>query len=281
MGSPPRGDNHPPGPPLDEIDPRKLIDLTIIVPLLKLNYPQLAVRRDELKAGIERWVAAHMPEGPVPPGTKPVIVDDDDCGDTLDFLTQCRDFGTKEVEPARKAVKEPVDKIAKAIQAFFVDGLSNQVQTARQPIEDAYSLFLIAKRDKVRHERAVAAFQQQQRASQLAQQAKRAASPVQQDALLEQAIEAENEVERLKLAAEAPAADLTRVRGDMGSVGGLKTTWAWEVEALMDLVQAVGQGRESIDLLTTNQTHINALVRGADGRRKIPGLRIFEEAKGR
>lgn len=279
MGSPPRGHNKPPGPTLDAIDPTKLVDVSIVVGVLRENYAALEERREELKAGIARWLAAHT-ESKVA-GSRPQIVDDDDCGDTLDFLTQLREFGTKEVEPARKQVKDPLDKAAKAVQGYFVDGLSRVIEVARKPIEDAYSLFLVEKQQEAVRIRKQAAIDHQQEANRLAKQAQRATSMQQQDALLAQAIEAEAAAESFRASSQASTAEITRVRGDMGSVGGLKTTWHWEVEALMDLVQAVSQGREPIDMLTTNDSYISGLVRPADGRRKIAGLRVFSEAKGR
>lgn len=279
MASPPRDHNKPPEPVIDSIDPTKLVDVPLVVGVLKHNYKALEERRDELKLGIARWIAAHTE--PKVAGSRPQIVDDADCGDTLDYLTQLREFGTKEVEPARKAVKEPLDKAAKAVQAYFVDGLAEVIKSARQPLEDAYSLFLVEKQQEVVRARQQAALEQQKMADRLARQASRATSLQQQDALLEQAIDAEQEVERLKAAAGASVADVTRVRGDMGSVGGLKTTWHYEVEELMDLVQAVAQGREPVVMLTDNDSYIGPLVRPANGRRKIPGLRIFSEQKGR
>jgi hypothetical protein len=116
----------------------------------------------------------------------------------------------------------------------------------------------------------------------LAHQAQRAKQPEQQQALMEQAFEVEHEAEKLTAKAEAPVSDLTRVRGDMGSVGGLKENWVWETENLIDLVLAVAQGQQPIEMLTTNDVFINSRVRPSkDGLRKCPGLNIHMEAKGR
>lgn len=271
------GDNNPPGLALDEIDPEKLVDITMVVPLLRVHFKSFEDQRDELKAGVQRWIEAHTKDG----APRPEVQNDTDCGDTLDFLTQLREFATKQVEPARKRIKAPLDKAAKAVQSYFVDGLAGAVKEASEPIENAYSLFLIAKETRERDAKRKQAYDAQQEALRLADQARRARLPLQQDQLLEKAADAEFLAERMAKAAEAPAAVLTRVHGDMGSVGGLKTTWHWRAEALIELVQAVAQGRESIDMLTTNDSHINAIVRPADGRRKIPGLVVFSEQKGR
>lgn len=274
---PDRAHNKPPAPLLEDIDPTKLVDVKTIVPLLHLNYPELEKRRDELKAGIVRWTAAHK----VKDEKRPVVKTEQDCGDTLDFLNELRDFISKEVEPARKKVKDPLDKASKAIQAWFAVGLQDVIKLDKQPIEDAYSLFLVRKREREQERRRIEAYDAQQEAMRLAHQAQRAKLPEQQDALMERAFEVEHEAEGLAVKANASVADLTRVRGDMGSVGGLKESWVWEVENLIDLVQAVAQGQQPIEMLTTNNVFINGLVRPMDGRRKIPGLNIHPEFKGR
>jgi len=271
------GHNKPPGPTLSEVDPTKLVDVKTLVPLLHLNYGALEKRRDELRAGIVKWTAAHA----VKDQARPVVTDEQDCGDTLDFLNELRDFANKEVEPARKKVKDPITKAATTIQAWFAAGLQLPILNDKQPIEDAYSLYLTRKRDREIARRQQEAYDAQQQALRLAHQAQRATRPAQQQALMDQALEIEHQAEKLQEKAEAPVADLTRVRGDLGSVGGLKENWVWEVENLIDLVQAVAAGQQPINMLTTNDVFINGLVRPKDGTRKIPGLNIHPEFKGR
>lgn len=278
------GDNNPPDPTIDQINPLKLADPTTVVPVLRANYQLLTERRDEFLQGIPKWINAHSSEIPgnyASMRTTPIVVDDEDCGDTLDYLTLMREFITKEVEPARKKVKDPVLKTEKAIDSWFNDGVANIVLKAKKPIEDAYTQFLRDKLGKIERERKEAAAAQAAEAARLAEQAKRAADEAQQDALIDQAIEMEEAAARLKAAAAESVADMTRVRSDMGSVGGLTVNWRWETVELMDLVQAVAQGRESISMLTTNDVFINSLVRPKDGKRKIAGLRIFPDTKGR
>lgn len=274
---PSRLDNNPPGPPLDEIDPELLVDPVIIKPLLDLNYKALLDRRDELRAVIAQWVKEHTPEGK----TKPVITGEQDLKDTQDRIKQLRDFIAKEVEPARERVKGPLNDANKAVQAWFVAGISAVIEADMRPVQDARTDALKKKEDVERTERRRAALIAAQEAERLAEQARRATDTYQQDALLEQAVEAEVEAKRLVQVAEASLADLTRTRGDLGSVGGLKSSWRWQVESLMDLVLAVAHGQESIDMLTTNDRVIDALVKPKDGRRKITGLTIFEEKTAR
>jgi hypothetical protein len=101
-----------------------------------------------------------------------------------------------------------------------------------------------------------------------------------QDALLEEAAEQEHAATVAEAAAKATPADLSRVRGNMGTVGSLKTTWTWEVQDKMALLKAIVDGKESADLVITNDTVITALVRGKTGRRTITGLRVYEKKTG-
>lgn len=278
------GDNNPPPGPYDHIDPHNLVDVKAIVPVLNLNFQPLIDRREECIAGIGRWIEAHTPNftgGTAQIKPPPRIEDDQDCADAQDYLQQLRDFSSKEVEPARKKVKVSIDKAAKAIQGWFVGGLSDAVVTAKQPIEDAYTAYLVAKEDRIRKARAAAAMEQAAQARRLADQASRARSAKQKDVLTEQAIVAEEYSGRLFAEAEAPTRELTRIYGDEGSVGGLRSDWKWREENLIELIQAVAHGQEPASMLTTNDVYINSLVRPKDGRRKIPGLIIFEEKTGR
>lgn len=272
-----RGHNKPPDLILDDIDPTKLVDPRIIVKLLDQNYKPLVERRDELVAGIARWIGAHTASS----RSVPVVKDEKDCGATLDYLTQIREYATKEVEPARKKVKDPLDKASKAVQGWFAVGLAQAIKDASRPIEEAYTRFLQDKEAAERQRATEAAWDARQEAGRLADQARRAQQAQQQVRLLDQAADLEHDAAQLEARAVSGAAEVTRVRGEMGSVGGLKTMWRWRVENLIELVQAVSAGQETIDMLIPNEVHINTLVRPADGRRKIPGLSVYPEQKGR
>jgi membrane protein involved in colicin uptake len=60
--------------------------------------------------------------------------------------------------------------------------------------------------------------------------------------------------------------DLSRTRGAGGSVASLKTTWEFEV---LDL------SKVPLKYLTINEAMIRADIRGEQGEREIPGLRIY------
>ena len=270
------GGNYPPEDVNDGSDYLPLADAGQIRDTLSRQCAELERRRDELLAGIERWKEAHA----APDGGSLVIADRQDCANTIDFIKQLKLYRTHEVEPERKRCKVPFDEMCDAVQGYFV-GLQSTVENATAPIQTAYEHYLKAEEVELRRDMRCAAAEKAQEAQRLTAQAQRATDQRQQESLYHQAKEAQDQADALFDAAEnASAADLTKIRGDLGAIGGLKVVWEWEVESLMDLVQAVAQGREPIDMLRVNDTVINAMVRKG-ARQKIAGLRIHPVRKGR
>jgi hypothetical protein len=106
-----------------------------------------------------------------------------------------------------------------------------------------------------------------------------------QAALAAQAPEAESAIDEAAAASAAAAkaaalatgraAELTRMVGEFGAVGSLRTTWGYEVD-LVALVRAVAIGRVPIDALVANHAWIKdqQRTRDASGRpiAAIPGV---------
>ena len=90
------------------------------------------------------------------------------------------------------------------------------------------------------------------------------------------ALAAEQRAEDLKAAATtAPSADLSRTRGDFGSVTSLRTTWGFEVDDLTKVPATY---------LLLNEQMVRAAIRTApkkDGvpQINIPGIRVVAEQK--
>lgn len=270
------GDNNPPEP-IDDLDPYKLIDVDKLVALFERRFPELPKRVDEFESDIQRWTETHKRDE-----LPPAVLNDQDKRITQDVLNQMRDFIKKDVEDTRKRVKAAVDKAAKIIQTWFVNGLSARLERLKQPIEDALSLYLVQEDRRIREERRQAAWDAQQEAMRLADLARRAKMEEVQQQSLARSIEAADIAEALERQAEAPVLETTRFHSTLGAVGGLKETWHFEVEALILLVQAVAQGQAPIDMLTANESYINSVIRRRDNPvRKVPGLRIYSEVKAR
>jgi hypothetical protein len=261
------GGNMPPEPTLPEVDPRQLIDprvMPVLPQLLAQSFPELPTGRDQLLKDIAAWVEEHTCKDGVVR-----VTGDVDCGDTRDKLKEIQDFCKLEVEPVRVATKRPIDDIAKAVQTWFVEGMQTPLWNAAAPLQQANTAYLKAVDDRRLAEAAAAVEAKRHEAEALADTGRFDAS-----------IEVEAEANRLQQQTESESSlDRTRVRGDMGSLTGLKTTWKWQVENLMDMVQAVAAGRLSIEWLTVNEAYANFKIKPKDGDRKVPGLNIYAEKK--
>jgi hypothetical protein len=97
---------------------------------------------------------------------------------------------------------------------------------------------------------------------------------------LQAASDAATDAEQAAAHAAAPAAEHTRVFGEMGSVSSLRTTWKFmpEDSNLMALVKAVAAGKAPIHFLSFNVMRINTAVR-SEALRECPGLAIIQDKK--
>ena len=108
----------------------------------------------------------------------------------------------------------------------------------------------------------VAAADAARREAERAQAALAASKP---EASIETAIVHAQQAERTEKAAAAPSADLTRRRGDLGSVNSLREVWDVELEDL---------SKVPLEYLTFNEAAARKAVQG--GKIKtIPGVRVF------
>lgn len=278
-----------PGPghnldPLDLTDPRKLVDTEKLVPLFERHFAHLVQERDERVAGIARWVKAHaVCDAEGNPTGNVAVKDDADLADVIDYKTQLLKFASKDgpVDTARRQVKEPMLEGNQIAERWFVDALGGPVRDGWKIINAAAEAYMIEQRRKTLAAEAERVQKAQEQAEYLAAQARNAKSLFAQDDLMEQAVQAETEADRAREALAAPVVEATRVRGNLGTVSGLKTVWNWDVADLRDLLKAILDGKESIDLVVPNQILINRLLGKPTYRREIPGLRIFSVQKGR
>lgn len=274
------GHNNPPQDedPLAKINPERLIDFSV-PDVLALNYQALDDRRDELLVGVKEWVEDHTAQTKKnEPPAKPTVGDEQDLMDTTDLVKQVRKFLDKEVEVTRKRVAKNVDQAKRDIQAFFVKGIADPVETALRPVADAQSLALIEKENRERDRLREEAYEAAMLANRLAIQARRAIGVAERESLVEQAFRIEDEAARLEAAAEAPTLELTRTRTDLGQLTGLRSSWRFEVESLMDLLMAIVSGRQDLmPYVKIDEVYANGQINRKDGVRKVPGLTIIEE----
>ncbi len=270
------GDNHPPPeaaiePDLDEMNPEKLVDPAVIQPLLTHKHPDFEPRAAAFIAQIQEWITDHTPAD----GKRPVVADDGDCGDALDFRRQLTEFIRKEVAKVSKATKGPLDKAGKEVLAWE-RGISEPIAETMRPLVDAVDLYVTRKEELARLAARRLAQLAHEEAARLIERARREQAPVVQAEKLEEAKIAEDMARQAALAAEASVADLSRVRSDMDVVSGLRVDWKWELVEPWDFIQAVASGRLRPEAMTTNDVYISKLVREQKGAAKLPGIRVYE-----
>ena len=261
------GGNFPPGPifeddPLVGLSSTRLVDaaaLQHLQPLLAKDHDDLIIGRDHLLGVAARWWAKH-PKG---------VTSEAEDGEATDIAEEIRKFIQNESEVRRVAIKGPVDVAADGIQAFFVGGIKGQLTVVVAALKAAKTKYLLDVDQRKREEMLAAA------------KARNAAADAMASVGLEDdAIAAEQEARQLAREAEtARALDLTRGHSSLGVPTGLKETWEWETENLMDTVQAVAAGRLSIEWLAINEKYANFKIKPKDGERKVPGLRIYPNRK--
>jgi len=268
------GDNNPPDP-IATIDPERLIDPTVIVGVLERNYPDLHSRHEELLAGAQRWIESHTPEE----GAAPAIADDEDAGATGDLRKMIASFAgtTGEVEEVRKRVKAPVFEAGKKIDGWFNDRLKADLLEMDWKIGVAASAYIDARAARIRQATLEAARKANEEAARLAAQAERARSEEARDALLSRAVDAEEQAATALAQSERPID--AKVRSDLGTVTFYRSNWKFEVVDLKALAAAVVAGTVAANWLVPNESAINASIKGKNGLRDVPGLRIYDAGR--
>ena len=232
------GDNKPPSP-IDELRNR-----------LEDDYGAVLARRDELLASVER-----MPD----------TVNDDAMagkfGDQIKLISSC----IKKADSHRKAEKEPHLEGGRAVDGWF--------KAITEPLEKAKGL---AQAPLAAYERQKAAAERRRledEAKRQREEAERAAQDAKTDDDLDTAVATEETAQDAEVKANASNADLSRTRGDYGSVSSLRTTWKHD-----------GLDRDRLNLealrphLTEDAIHqaIRSFIKA--GGRNLAGVRIYEHS---
>lgn len=227
------GHNHPPS------------DAAILRDQLGQTHAELSARTDELVAGIAR-----MP---------PAIDSDDVERKAIEFAKQIAAH-EKLCDGTRKTVKAPYAEAVKVVDAFF-GGMVDPLKTGRDVVLRKLTVFQTAKAEAERQAR-------EEAARIAAAEAAKAAAAVTTEADLAQAIAKEEEAAVAVQATEATTADLSRSRGQYGSVASLRSTWDFTIEDVNSVPR---------EFLMVNDAAIKAAIKA--GRREIPGVKIFQQQK--
>lgn len=248
---------------MDDINPGlghnsgEIDEATRIRENLAEKHAALAVRRDQLLEA----------EGRVPE-----IGDDDQAGKVGD-LVRLITAAVQAAELARKTEKEPHMAAARTVDGFF-GAISEPLAGLKTRVGRRLTAYLTAKAERERRAREEEASRLRAEAEKQAAAAAQveAAAPAAAAIVMEQAIATEVQAAQASRAAAAKPAELSRTRGEVGSVASLKSRWVGEVtdRAALD-VSALAPYIPAAAL----QTALNGAIKA--GVREIRGCRIFQE----
>lgn len=221
----------------------------------------LLKRRDELLAAAQR----------IPP-----IDSDDIAGRVSDFVKQLTALN-KAAETKRTGAKEPYLEGGRNIDGFF-KAITDPVEKIKNIVQISLTKYLRDKADRERHERMEQERLAREAAAKAQREADEQARALANEQQLAAAIEAERAAEvaqadavKAVQAAEAKPAELSRTRGEYGSVTSLRTEWVFD-----DLDRATLDLEALRPYLPTDglEKALRAFIRA--GGREIKGARIFE-----
>lgn len=257
------GVGHNKAPQVPAIDPDEL------TAALEEQYRSHLARRDSLLAAFTRFDAAN-----------PKIVDDDIAGRASDFCKQLKREvrlvdGTNGV---RDQVKRPFLNACETIDTFFRRNVAAPLKRRADEIEDRLSTYAREKEEAARRAAIEAHWEAEIEAERLAAAAARSRTP----ALIEDLAQARNAVDLAAERASAPAAELTRVRGDLGAVSSTRVTLAFRVVDKGKVPLAwlsVNEAAVRATMAATRQRHRTVAEAAADLGLAIPGIEFYEEKR--
>lgn len=249
---------------------------------LELVHADLVARKNEMLDMAAAFHADH-----------PSVDDDAASGELAGVIRQIL-LQAKVADQTRVGVKGPYLVSEKIIDNFFTAGIKTPLESAAVELNKKQTAYQRAKEDRRRREaeeaariareaedarrrEAEKAERERQRAEREARRAKddeivaadarlraeQADRRAQEARAAEEAARVEREAQQST--AGANAADLSRVRGDY-AMASLKTTWEFEITDITKV---------PAEYLQVNSAMVKAAIRGKDGKRDIPGLRIY------
>lgn len=284
------GDNNPPEPTRYVPD---TLNVEVLVLELNDHNADLLTRLEALLEAAKRYDEKYTITDNL--GRQITTIEDDEhLTRTGTFILQMSDC-VKESEARRVAAKAPYLEGGGAVDGFFKSMIAQNLERLMARYGKAQDAYQNARANRLRREAEAAAAKRREE-EQAAQRARLEAERMKRQAE-EAARAAKNKAERVEaerqqaeaakaeqaaaeqetaatLAAQAeektaaaPAAALTRTRGDM-SMTTTATRWKFRV---LDLAKV------PVAYLTTNDAVINAAIKGEKGLREIPGLEIYSE----
>lgn len=236
-----------------------------IIASLEVDSAALLHRRDELLASVTRVPAE--------------IADPETAGKVADLIKLFMACG-KNAEAERVARKEPHLEAGRAVDAFY-KRITEPLEKAKRAIEARLTLWQrkVAEAERRRREEEAARLREEEERKR--QEAEAAAAQIETEEDLSAAISSEERARQAgadaavaQKAAEAKPAELSRERGELGSVASLRTYWDFKEmdRASLDL-EAL---RSHIPILALEQA-VRSLIKA--GGRSLRGVVIFENSR--
>lgn len=225
----------------------------ILVAVWSREHAALLARRDQLLAAMARFQAAHGAG----------IADEATAGKAADFVLLL-EREAHHVEEVRKSVKAPILAAGRTLDRLLKTETSDRLAEAAAWVARLLTDFQLGKIAAERAARAQAALAARQAADAVAVAAQT------DTALCEQALALDHAAQQAEIAATAGMAALARTRSESGAVADLKEEWTFE---LVDIAEVPR------DWLMVDERKVRAAIRGPDGLRSIPGLRIHPEPR--
>lgn len=233
--------------------------------LLEEDNIDLSRRAADLLAAVER-----VPE---------TFANEDEQTRASDFIKQI-DGCRKNCEAGRKASKEPYMQAGRLVDGFF-KGLSDPLDVAKKTVQARVTTFLQAKEAEERRLRRITEQEAADAAAAAQKAADEAEAAAKDDATLDDAVQAEDAAnEAAAIAADAAkeadakAAELSRTRGEHGSVSSLRTFWVHDEESLSRATLDLEALRDHLPVAGLHQAVRSAIKAG---EREIRGVRIYEK----
>ena len=209
----------------------------------------------------------------------PSIDSDDVAGKVSDYVKQLTAL-VKASETQRTGAKEPYLEGGRNVDGFF-KAITDPVEKVKTDVQRKLTIYLREKEEAERRERIRLERLAREAAELAAKEAAEAAAAAADAKTLDVAIEAEKQAEvaaadlaKAEQAADVKPAELTRTRGEYGSMSSLRTEWVFD-----DL------DRQQLDLealrpyLPTDglEKAVRAFIKA--GGRELKGVKIYESTK--
>ncbi|MBN9497825.1 MAG: hypothetical protein J0H39_13800 [Alphaproteobacteria bacterium] len=203
----------------------------------------------------------------------PEITDDNSAGKVADFV-KLVSAAIKNAEACRVDAKEPFLASGRIVDTFFKTSVVDPLGALKIATERKLTAYLQAKeaeRRRAAEEEARRVREEAEARARAAQEAEARGATHEAAAAMDAAVAKEAEAESAAEQAAARPAELSRTRGEIGSVASLRQVWKGEIASRQDLDLEALRPYLPIAAL---ETALNGFVKA--GGRELRGARIYQ-----